>query len=469
MSTSLIWIIFPLIISGLLALISSKRKVTCVTGSILAFLFGILATLPSEDLTIRIGSFSLELSNKISLLGRTLEINSGNLPLISFIFFIAGLWIMGSGWFKLSKYYSALVFLISALLIAALAVRPFLYAALLIEIAVLLSIPLLSSPNEKTSPGILRYLIFETMAIPMILLAGWLLSGIETAPANSPLINQITILLLLGFVLLLAVFPFHSWMPMLAKYSHPWVTSFIFAIFPTIIAMLLIGFLDRFIWLRSLPSLYSSLNFISALMMVVGGVLVAIQDNLGKAFGYAVIIETGFSLLAIGLNPQGGLIWFSLLLIPRAIAYWLWAFCLGKIKEEFKDLSISSLSGIMHTHPFLSAGVIIAQLSLAGLPLLASFPIKRLIWFASANANLWNNIWLFISSIGLALFTIRISLQFFNSDSNNKFWKRSEPSGVVIPIIIALFLLLSTGLFPHLLLPAMSNLMNAFERFPILP
>ncbi|MCJ7694306.1 MAG: hypothetical protein MUO40_02670, partial [Anaerolineaceae bacterium] len=248
----------------------------------------------------------------------------------------------------------------------------------------------------------------------------------------------------------------------------PWATSFIFAIFPTIIFMLLIGFLDRFNWLRSLPSLYGSLNFIGALMMVAGGVLVAIQDNLGKAFGYAVIVETGFSLLAIGLNSEGGLTWFSLLLIPRAFSYWLWAFSLSKIKEEYKDLSIRALSGIMHKHPFISTGVIIAQLSLAGLPLLASFPIKRLIWFASANTNLWNNVWLFISSIGLTLFTLRISLQFIKSGSDKKLWIRSEPSVVVVPIIIAMFLLLGTGLFPHLL-STMSNLMNAFEHFAIIP
>ena len=374
-----------------------------------------MQTLPSQELTIGIGTLSIELSSTITLLGRTLVINAGNLPFISFIYLLTGLWILGSGWFKVSKYYSALVLAISAFLIASLAVRPFLYAVLIIEIALLLSLPLLTNPKQKTSLGVLRFLIFETMAIPMILLSGWLLSGIETAPVNSPLINQITILLLLGFVLLLAIFPFHSWIPMLGKDSHPWVTSFIFIILPTIIFMLLIGFLDRFIWLRSLPSLYGSLKFIGALMMVVGGVLVAIQDNLGKAFGYAVIIETGYSLLAIALNPQGGLTWFSLLLIPRVLAYWLWAFSLGKIKENFKDLSFGSLSGIMHTHPFLSVGVIVAQLSLAGLPLLASFPVKRLIWFASADINLWNNIWLFISSIGLSLLSIRIALVFVKS------------------------------------------------------
>lgn len=204
-------------------------------------------------------------------------------------------------------------------------------------------------------------------------------------------------------------------------------------------------------------------------MMVVGGVLVAIQDNLGKAFGYAVIIETGYSLLAIALNPQGGLTWFSLLLIPRVLAYWLWAFSLGKIKENFKDLSFGSLSGIMHTHPFLSVGVIVAQLSLAGLPLLASFPVKRLIWFASADINLWNNIWLFISSIGLSLLSIRIALVFVKSGPNPKSWKISESIAIVVPIIITIIALLFIGLFPNIGLPAMSKLMNAFERFPIFP
>ena len=43
MNTSLIWIIIPLIISGLLVLISNRQKLICITGSLVAFLLGIFA------------------------------------------------------------------------------------------------------------------------------------------------------------------------------------------------------------------------------------------------------------------------------------------------------------------------------------------------------------------------------------------------------------------------------------------
>ncbi|PKN82129.1 MAG: hypothetical protein CVU46_18305, partial [Chloroflexi bacterium HGW-Chloroflexi-8] len=103
---------------------------------------------------------------------------------------------------------------ILALLTAAFSVQPFLYSALIIEIAVLISIPMLIQPSKLLEIGVSRFLIFQTLAMPFILLAGW---GFEqaTISSNSAQINLFSAVLLgFGFSLWLAVFPFYTWVPL---------------------------------------------------------------------------------------------------------------------------------------------------------------------------------------------------------------------------------------------------------------
>ena len=65
-----------------------------------------------------------------------------------------------------------------------------LFAALFIEMAVLLSVPLVTSIYKPPGKGIIRFLIYQTLAMPFILLSGWLLAGVEASPGNLALAAQ---------------------------------------------------------------------------------------------------------------------------------------------------------------------------------------------------------------------------------------------------------------------------------------
>ena len=130
------------------------------------------------------------------------------LTMVALLYGIAFLWNLGSVLFRPSLWFNVLSLGISALWIATLSVNPFLYAAVLIELIALLSVPLLSPRGMRTESGVLRYLVFQTLALPLILLTGWMLAGIGSAPSANPLIVRSAMLVLFGFALWIGAFPF---------------------------------------------------------------------------------------------------------------------------------------------------------------------------------------------------------------------------------------------------------------------
>ena len=192
-------------------------------------------------------------------------------------------------------------FIITSLLLGSLAVEPFLYAALLIEMAVLIAIPLLIPLDQRPGKGVIRFLIFQTLAMPFILMAGFLLSGVEASPSDVNLVIQAGVLLGLGFAFLLAVFPFYTWIPMICEEASPYAAGFVLMIFPTIGILFGLNFLDRYTFLRESRQLYEILRFIGIITFLTAGIWALFQRHGARMMGYASIMATGLSILAMSL------------------------------------------------------------------------------------------------------------------------------------------------------------------------
>jgi formate hydrogenlyase subunit 3/multisubunit Na+/H+ antiporter MnhD subunit len=415
------------------------------------------------DTVMTFGNWSFKLSSSFQILGRRLVLSSTDLSFLALIYGSALVWFAATPTIKASRYMTSLGLAITALLVAALAVEPFLYAALLIELAVLLSIPLLMLPKQKPGKGLIRFLIFQTLSLPFILFSGWLLAGIEANPGDVSLVQQAAILIGLGFALLLAVFPFYNWIPMLTEECSPFSVGFILWMFPTITLFFGVGFLDHYSWLRDAPNLGSILMTVGSLMVVTSGLLAAFQRHLGRIFGYAVIMETGFSILSLGLGNPLRLNIFFLFFVPRILSLIVWAYALSILGEQVPSLNFRDGKGLVRSLPLASAGVVLANLALAGFPLLAGFPPHLATWEGLASNSFTNVIWIMAGNLGLFFSSIRVMLVLTKAPEGAQ-WKSREtvPQGVLLSIgIIALILL---GIFPQWVLPLWTKLQFMFIK-----
>jgi formate hydrogenlyase subunit 3/multisubunit Na+/H+ antiporter MnhD subunit len=379
------------------------------------------------------------------------------------IYGAVALWFFGSEAAKSALRLVPIGFMITALMVASIAVEPFLYAALFIEVAILLAIPLLTSIYQRPSKGVIRFLIYQTLAMPFILLAGWMLAGVEASPGDLGLAAQSASMLGLGFAFLLAIFPLYTWVPMIAEEVSPYILSFILWILPTITIIFGAGFLDRYSWLRSSPQLIVALRLAGLVMLVTGGAFAAFQRNLVRIMAYGAIAETGFSILALSLDLRLGIPILFLLIPARALGLAVWSLALSTIQDHVDTMRFSVVQGVLHILPVAGSSMIVASLSTGAFPLLAGFPSRLALWENLANDSIVSALWMGIGIVGLLTSAFR-SLAVISMAPEYAGWevRESIQQRVMLGLgVIGLFLL---GIFPQSVQFFLADLPLMFEH-----
>ena len=463
MSAPLIWIGFPLILA-LLLWIPRRANITALLGGLSALFLAALAWFLPVDTAIRISeTLSFKLSASLQILGREILITPADQPLLALIYGLAALWFFGSSAAGVARRLVPLGMGIIALLVASLSVQPFLYAALIIQTAVLIAIPLLSPPDQKPGRGIIRFLIYQTLAMPFILFSGWLMAGVESSPGDIELLAQAATLLALGFSFLLAIFPLYTWIPLLMEEASPYAVGFVLWLLPSITLLFFVGFLDRYAWLREFDQLPITLRAAGLLMVTTGGIWAAFQRHLGRMMGYAAIVNTGFSLLALSLIQDYQLYAYFLLMIPQALGLAVWSLSLSVIKMREGSLMFRDLQGEMQRYPIIVTGLVLAHSSAMGLPLLAGFPPIFAVWDGVARQEFIAAFWVGVGIASLFTGVIRTLAVVVMSPEDHP-WELKGSLLQNILIGMGIFFILILGVFPQIMHPILENLPAAFAH-----
>lgn len=454
MSTPWLWIVFPLILAIILWVLRQYRQLTLGLSVGFCIILALTATALPLGGTLRLGNWSFELNPILTILGRQLRLTSSDRPLLILIYGASAWWFLDSMRHHTSPFFIPHALASVALLIAAFAVEPFIYTAPLLALAVLVAIPALSPPHQTPSPAILRFLTLQILAVPLILIGGWLLSQYENIPQQTESVLPAILLVATGFALWLTIFPFHTWAAMLPQDNPPYEAGFFLVLITTSGFLVFLDFLNSTPWIRNLMVFTTSLQLVGIIMILYAGLGALSTANLNRLLGYSLMLDSGFALIAIALGSAQGVTYFLELLPGRVLGTFLLTQSLDSFRNLAKAPSMFSLEPLKPMS-WASLGFLTGYFSLGGLPLLASFPVRQEILFNLAQQSLpavmgvlLGNVLFLINGIRLISYTLESTPE--TTPFANGFRTVSPLTLISIVGILALGLLPASLLTPAL-------------------
>ena len=136
---------------------------------------------------------TISISASLPIFGANFSLDNSLRPVMVMVYLTVAFWFGGAYSARTGRLFTPFGLAIAALLSAALAVTPSTYAAMLIELAVLLCVPLFSPPGKPVTRGVRRFLTFQTIGMVLVLLADYFLA-VASLQNSSPSDQRVAIL-----------------------------------------------------------------------------------------------------------------------------------------------------------------------------------------------------------------------------------------------------------------------------------
>ena len=449
MSTTVLWILIPLAFSGVGLFLTRYPKILKWGGSGFGFVMALSAAILPINESFRLIFWEMQFSDQLLIYGRRFVLSTADQPVVILLFGVFLFWSLIYNPKNVPGFFLPLSLSGIALILTAYAVDPIFYGALFFAFLALIHVILLTPPGSKPSPGIMRLLIYQIFGLLFILFAAWLASWVGFNLGDEFMVSRALVILALGFSFLLSIFPFMSWIPMVAEINHPFLTGYLFNIY--FLGVFLFGsrFLTEAGWFSQGIDLQTPLQLAGVIMLGFGGLLAVFSRDLKRLLAALVISEIGRSLLAISLFRLGFPIYFTMVMV-QTIALGGWSTSLRLLAKGLPNLEIRSVSGAARQWPLISAGLVVSYFSLAVLPLLAGFPIYLALGNGLTPYPVWINSLLVFNSLGLIIGGLRAFSVLIEDSGEEAVLDLGErfDKGVVITLSLILILL---GLFPHVI------------------
>jgi NADH-quinone oxidoreductase subunit M len=283
-------------------------------------------------------------------------------------------------------------------------------------------------------------------------------AAIAAHPLAAPAQRHIYLLLLIGFGVLISLFPFHSWAP--EAYASA----------PAPAAMLHAGVLKKFglygLLRLAIPLLPDGAHYWMYLLVIlllgniiyIGLVTIA-QKQLDWMLGYSSVMHMGYILLGIASANILGTIGAAALIFAHGLSIALLFAIAGQIRNRTGTLLFDDLGGLAKVMPFAGLAFGFAAFAAIGLPGFANFASEIMIFFGAIR-NGWSmeRFHIFQIATVLALWGVVISTVYmlrayraiFMGAMNERWAKLVDlGAGLKIPVALLIAGLIWFGFYPQ--------------------
>ncbi|HSJ58114.1 MAG TPA: proton-conducting transporter membrane subunit [Anaerolineae bacterium] len=336
----------------------------------------------------------------VVVLGQTLVLDPAGQLWLAFVFGLAAVYYLIAWRTPQGRSYFAFNLVMLAMYALVVLLHTFALSVLAFAMSATLAVFIIQAGQQASVRGAQRYLLVTLLAVPLLLAAAWFLDQstlqpeilAELSPADAlaaagladAAFQRALLLAALGFGLLLAAFPFSTWMPALAADAPPIVSAFLFTAGQAMAFFLAFRFVQGAPEVLSSPGLSVVVHLAAVAMAISGGVMAAVQRDLGRMFGYAALSDLGLVLLAFNTGGTRAIDLTLLHLVARSVSITLLAAAIGIVQHRAATGQLAALGGVARRLPVATIALILGALGLAGFPITAGFPtrwaVSRAVW-----------------------------------------------------------------------------------------
>lgn len=325
----------------------------------------------------------------------------------------------------------------------------------------ILSIPLyvLAASNTRSSASHeagLKYFILGSVASAIMLFGLALLFAQTGQLYLSELLGQLSMgipnsitlvalcLFLFGLFFKIGLVPFHFWVPDVYQGTPLVFTGFM----ATVAKGAALVMLFRIFGTGNTPVIlsYAIWNF-AALSMIVGNLIALKQSSFKRILAYSSVAHSGYiaMLLLAGTSAAAFILFFYILAYSLSV---LTLFYIYDLKTSTTTDTLEPLQGLARQHPILGIAFVFAVLSLSGIPPLAGFFAKYVLFVPlMATGNTALLLVAVVSSVIGAVYYLRLLPLLFQSASEGP--TVSKPAHALVVLLTVLSVLI--GIFPGFL------------------
>jgi len=293
----------------------------------------------------------------------------------------------------------------------------------------------------------------------------WAVKQALTVLEDKRLLTFAFIFIAAGYAIESAVVPFHMWLPDAYTAAPASSSAFLSALIDQGSYYVLLRVLIYILTPTAILDWRFTLAVLSALTMTVGNLLALAEENVKRLIANVCIADVGYNLVAITsvtpLGAMGNLYFFLIGGITTALSF----MAVG-ILNRMGFETLDEFSGIGRKMPLTSLALLLGAFSFAGVPPLAGFIAKYLVFTAAIEANLG---WLAVIGVLTSIIQVAYLLRLINymyARTPKEKREIKEPKKLLVPIFIFMAAIIVLGIYPAFVL----NLIEpVIKQLPFIP
>ncbi|MEK0365379.1 MAG: NADH-quinone oxidoreductase subunit N [Nitrosopumilus sp.] len=322
--------------------------------------------------------------------------------------------------------------------------------------------------NPSSNEAALKYFLFGALSSAIIVYGisiaygltgstniGEVIQGYSTLdPSFLPLALLSVGLFIAGFGFKMGLVPFHQWLPDTYEGAPPPIAALLAAGtkkvgFAAAIRVIVLGMVVLNLdWTLAL-------GVLAVMTMTIGNIAAIMQKNLTRMLAYSSIAHAGYILIGLAVAPysslglQGSLYHILNHAVMKGMAF----IAIAGIVTTLAVTNLDKLQGLGRRMPITALALVISLFALAGVPPLAGFWSKLMLFGSALDAGsvVWWAPWLAIagvlnSALSLAYYAWITRKMYFEGEREKRV---KEPKSIIAIMIFSMIFLIGFGVYPE--------------------